>query len=78
MGSYSRVRLLRGLSGRVLDCGCLVGVYETYAGQVVATIDARGPVCTEPSHALHHEVALGPRPTADGLPAAGSVSAGRR
>jgi hypothetical protein len=50
------MRLLRGVSGRVLDCGCLVGVYETYAGHVIATIDARGPACDRPSHLLHREV----------------------
>jgi hypothetical protein len=50
------MRLLRGVSGRVLDCGCLVGVYETYAGQVIATIDARGPACDQPSHVRHREV----------------------
>jgi hypothetical protein len=47
------MRLLRGLSGRVLDCGCLVGVYETYDATVVATIDARGPVCRASAHRLH-------------------------
>jgi hypothetical protein len=47
------MRLLRGLSGRVLDCGCLVGVYETYDSSVVATIDARGPVCRASGHRLH-------------------------
>lgn len=47
------MRLLRGLSGRVLACGCLVGVYETYEGQVVATIDARGKNCQAPDHRLH-------------------------
>jgi hypothetical protein len=47
------MRLLRGLSGRVLECGCLVGVYETYDGAVVATIDARGPVCRASDHRLH-------------------------
>jgi hypothetical protein len=31
-------------------------VYETYAGQVIATIDARGPACDQPSHILHREV----------------------
>jgi hypothetical protein len=50
------MRLLRGVSGRVLNCGCLVGVYETYAGDVIATIDARGPACDQPSHLLHREV----------------------
>jgi hypothetical protein len=47
------MRLLRGLSGRVLDCGCLVGVYETYDATVVATIDARGPACRASGHRLH-------------------------
>jgi hypothetical protein len=37
----------------VLDCGCLVGIYETYAGQVIATIDARGAACQNPTHTLH-------------------------
>ena len=47
------MRLLRGLSGRVLPCGCLVGVYETYEGAVVATIDARGKQCQSRDHRLH-------------------------
>ncbi|HUL74727.1 MAG TPA: hypothetical protein VLT86_16570 [Vicinamibacterales bacterium] len=47
------MRFLRGLSGRVLACGCLVGVYETYDGVVVATIDARGDACQDVDHRLH-------------------------
>ena len=50
------MRLLRGLSGRVLSCGCLVGVYETYDGAVVATIDARGSRCQAAQHRLHSTV----------------------
>lgn len=46
------MRLLRGLSGRVLSCGCSVGVYETYDGEVVATVDARGPRCSSRDHRL--------------------------
>jgi hypothetical protein len=46
------MRFLRGVSGRVLACGCLVGVYETYSGEIVATIDARGERCPR-SHRLH-------------------------
>jgi hypothetical protein len=52
------VRFLRGLGGRVLACGCLVGLYETYGGSVVATIDACGPEC---GHRLHEVVTL-PQP----------------
>ena len=55
------MRLLRGLTGRVLPCGCLVGVYETYDGDVVSTIDARGAACQIHEHRLH---AVVPRPEA--------------
>jgi len=44
------MRLLRGLGGRVLPCGCLVGIYETYEGSVVSTIDAKGPNCPDAGH----------------------------
>lgn len=44
------VRLLRGVSGKVLGCGCLVGVYETYEGTIVRTIDARGAACGVSAH----------------------------
>jgi len=53
------MRFLRGLSGRVLTCGCLVGVYETYDGNVVATIDARGESCRDADHRLHTVVRTG-------------------
>jgi hypothetical protein len=54
------MRFLRGVTGRVLACGCLVGVYETYGGDIVATIDARGAECRHPGHALHAKVPAGP------------------
>lgn len=44
------MRILRGLSGKVVSCGCLVGVYETYDGQVVTILDATSASCTIPSH----------------------------
>ena len=44
------MRVLRGLSGKALPCGCLAGVYETYDGRVVTLIDARGRQCREPGH----------------------------
>jgi len=44
------MRVLRGLSGRVLACGCVVGVYETYGGAVVDTIDVRSDRCSNPDH----------------------------
>jgi hypothetical protein len=42
--------ILRGLSSRLLSCGCLAGVYETYEGDVVTIIDARGGACTVSTH----------------------------
>ena len=45
------MRLLRVLTGQLLPCGCLVGIYETYEGRVVASIDARGHDCNR--HQLH-------------------------
>jgi len=50
------MRLLRGLAGRVLPCGCLIGVYETYGGGVVSTIDAVGRGCNKPNHQLHRVI----------------------
>jgi hypothetical protein len=55
----------------VLDCGCLVGVYETYAGQVIATIDARGADCQIATHTLHSAVAA----SIDGKPASAAPAA---
>ena len=44
------MRILRGLGSRSLPCGCLVGVYETYATETVAVIDAKGSMCTNTEH----------------------------
>jgi hypothetical protein len=44
------MRILRQLSSRPLPCGCLVGIYETYAGPIVWILDARGEGCTAPEH----------------------------
>lgn len=44
------MRLLRGLGSQLLPCGCLAGVYETYAGPTVSIIDARGDRCDIPDH----------------------------
>ena len=44
------LRILRGLGGRLLACGCLVGLYETYSGPTVTILDARDPNCTDTSH----------------------------
>ena len=45
------MRLLRGLGSRLLPCGCLAGIYETYADTTVTIIDARGEHCDNGEHA---------------------------
>jgi hypothetical protein len=44
------MRILKGVSSRFLPCGCLAGVYETYDGEIVTIVDARGASCTHSSH----------------------------
>jgi len=44
------MRILRGLTSRVLSCGCIAGVYETYDGDVVALLDDRQAACANPRH----------------------------
>jgi hypothetical protein len=50
------MRILRGLKSRLLPCGCLAGVYETYDGPVVALLDDRGPECAIATHVAGTEV----------------------
>jgi hypothetical protein len=44
------MQILRGLSSKILPCGCLAGVYETYNGEVVGILDARSGACTIAAH----------------------------
>ncbi len=44
------MRILRGLSSRRLACGCLVGLYETYSGEVTEILDYHDPACTNRRH----------------------------
>ena len=45
---------LRELAGgRVLACGCLAGIYNTWSGTVISIIDARGEACPHDDHAEH-------------------------
>jgi hypothetical protein len=50
------MRILRGLTSRLLPCGCIAGVYETYDGAVVTLLDDRGPDCPVPSHVAGNEL----------------------
>jgi hypothetical protein len=44
------MRILRGLSSRLLPCGCIVGIYETYDGATVTLLDDRDAKCADPAH----------------------------
>lgn len=44
------MRILRGLSSKILPCGCVAGVYETYDGQIVGILDGKAPGCSHPKH----------------------------
>ena len=50
------MRILRGLTSRLLPCGCLAGVYETYDGTVVTLLDERQSTCSIPSHSEGNEI----------------------
>jgi hypothetical protein len=50
------MRLLRGLGSRLLPCGCLTGIYETYADTTVTIIDARGEHCNNMGHFVGKEM----------------------
>jgi hypothetical protein len=38
------------LEGRVLPCGCLVGLYLTWRGDAVTIVDAHAPRCPHTQH----------------------------
>jgi hypothetical protein len=38
------------VSGSVLSCGCLAGTYETWTGEAVTIVDARGSACRDDRH----------------------------
>jgi hypothetical protein len=44
------MRILRGVGSRILSCGCLAGLYETYQGTTVTVLDACGSGCGDPLH----------------------------
>ena len=51
------MRILRGLKGRTLSCGCVAGAYETYGGEIVWILDERSPACKNTSHAAGQQLA---------------------
>jgi hypothetical protein len=49
----SRHRVRCALHGDQLACGCIVGIYELYSGDVLSVIDARDPACSNHQHQPH-------------------------
>ena len=50
------MRILRGLTSRLLPCGCIAGVYEAYTGEIVTLLDDRQPHCANPDHSNGNEL----------------------
>lgn len=54
------------VAGRVLDCGCLAGLYETWNGEFVEILDGPSDCCRHPHHnvnfVLNGTVTAGKRP----------------
>ena len=50
------MRILRGLTSRLLPCGCIAGVYETYDGAVVTLLDDRNDACQDAMHVTGNEL----------------------
>ena len=50
------MRILRSLTSRLLPCGCIAGVYETYDGTVVTLLDERQGTCQDPTHADGNQI----------------------
>ena len=56
--------LRRMLRGRMLPCGCSVGVYETRSGEIVQIVDAHAESCPIATHAVD-TVLTGDAPASD-------------
>lgn len=50
------MRILRGLTSRLLPCGCVAGVYETYNGPVVTLLDEPQATCSDPTHTEGNQI----------------------
>ncbi len=51
--------LRRCVRGMTLSCGCVAGVYETYAGDAVTVIDVPAPSCAGRGHDVNVLVTQG-------------------
>jgi hypothetical protein len=50
------MRILRGLSSRLLPCGCIAGIYETYDGEIVTLLDEADASCQDRGHRAGHRI----------------------
>jgi hypothetical protein len=50
------MRILRGLTSRLLPCGCVAGIYETYDGSVVTLLDEPQSTCLDPRHTEGNQI----------------------
>jgi len=57
------MRILRGVGSRVLPCGCLIGLYETYDGKTIAVVDARAASCGDVAHRVNATVSSNVSPS---------------
>jgi len=60
------MRILRGLSSKILPCGCVAGVYETYGGPIVDILDAKAPGCSDSGHRDGNIIPSGMAPSSPG------------
>jgi hypothetical protein len=72
------MQILRGLSSKILPCGCLAGVYETYNGDVVGILDARSSACTVAAHQNGKKLPASSMPASSESAATASDSKRRR
>ena len=64
------MRILRGLRSRLLPCGCVAGIYETYDGEIVGLLDDRNEACQDATHENGNRIpdlAAAPGPSKVGL-----------
>jgi hypothetical protein len=54
------MKILRVVGSKALDCGCFVGLYELYSGQVITVIDCQGERCDTSWHVVDTKVPAAP------------------
>jgi hypothetical protein len=69
--------ILRGLSSHLLPCGCLVGIYEAYDGNVVTILDARGQQCADSAHITDRPVATSTHDALDAVESPANLDSGQ-